>query len=281
MMSNTFDNWCGIGEELEHYGVRGQKWGERRYQNPDGSLTAAGRAHYGVGQGGSRRMSRQYNRQVKKLNRLMAKADKGLQRANIEKYNKRAKTAMKVGNVAAGTAAALGLGVHGLGRLAKNLDDKVVESRYRESNRLIDNNHAYDSTTDASHRLLKEGKITSKYKKELDDAAWDKWRDDRQAIKAEEYADRVKNASKRDLVETIQNVKRYATYAAAGTAAVSYGVAAVSKLQARAAKIRLTDAGHQKAVQKARAQVEKMEKMFANTPYSELVKQRDKRQNNG
>lgn len=28
--------------ELYHYGIKGQKWGVRRYQNPDGSLTAAG-----------------------------------------------------------------------------------------------------------------------------------------------------------------------------------------------------------------------------------------------
>lgn len=29
--------------ELYHHGVKGQKWGVRRYQNPDGSLTAAGK----------------------------------------------------------------------------------------------------------------------------------------------------------------------------------------------------------------------------------------------
>lgn len=34
---------------LEHYGVKGQKHGQRRYQNEDGSLTAEGREHYGVG----------------------------------------------------------------------------------------------------------------------------------------------------------------------------------------------------------------------------------------
>lgn len=28
---------------LYHYGIKGQKWGVRRYQNPDGSLTAAGK----------------------------------------------------------------------------------------------------------------------------------------------------------------------------------------------------------------------------------------------
>lgn len=36
---------------LMHHGVPGQKWGTRRWQNPDGSLTAEGRAHYGVGDG--------------------------------------------------------------------------------------------------------------------------------------------------------------------------------------------------------------------------------------
>lgn len=38
-----------IYESLEHSGVKGQKWGVRNYQNPDGSLTEAGRIHYGKG----------------------------------------------------------------------------------------------------------------------------------------------------------------------------------------------------------------------------------------
>ena len=32
-------------EELYHYGIKGMRWGIRRYQNPDGSLTPAGRKH--------------------------------------------------------------------------------------------------------------------------------------------------------------------------------------------------------------------------------------------
>lgn len=32
-----------------HHGVKGQRWGERQWQNKDGSLTPAGRIHYGIG----------------------------------------------------------------------------------------------------------------------------------------------------------------------------------------------------------------------------------------
>lgn len=34
------------GPHLEHHGILGMKWGVRRYQNKDGSLTAAGRKRY-------------------------------------------------------------------------------------------------------------------------------------------------------------------------------------------------------------------------------------------
>lgn len=33
-------------EALYHHGIKGQKWGVRKYQNPDGSLTEAGKRRY-------------------------------------------------------------------------------------------------------------------------------------------------------------------------------------------------------------------------------------------
>lgn len=40
-----------MDDVLIHHGVKGQKWGVRRYQNYDGSLTAMGKRHYYVGEG--------------------------------------------------------------------------------------------------------------------------------------------------------------------------------------------------------------------------------------
>lgn len=43
-----FDENMSVSEYLEHYGVPKMKWGIRRYQNEDGTLTALGRIHYGL-----------------------------------------------------------------------------------------------------------------------------------------------------------------------------------------------------------------------------------------
>ena len=46
-------------DELQHWGIKGQKWGQRRYQNKDGSLTPAGQ--------------KRYNKEVEKLKKEKAK----------------------------------------------------------------------------------------------------------------------------------------------------------------------------------------------------------------
>jgi poly-D-alanine transfer protein DltD len=45
--------------ELYHHGIKGMHWGVRRYQNPDGTLTAAGKLH-------DRMADRQTRREAKK-----------------------------------------------------------------------------------------------------------------------------------------------------------------------------------------------------------------------
>lgn len=38
--------YCTRTDELQHWGIKGQKWGVRRFQNEDGSLTPAGKERY-------------------------------------------------------------------------------------------------------------------------------------------------------------------------------------------------------------------------------------------
>ena len=38
---------ANLEDYLQHWGIKGMKWGRRRYQNKDGSLTPAGKARYG------------------------------------------------------------------------------------------------------------------------------------------------------------------------------------------------------------------------------------------
>lgn len=39
-------------KELYHHGIKGQKWGYRRYQNEDGTFTEAGKERYNVNESG-------------------------------------------------------------------------------------------------------------------------------------------------------------------------------------------------------------------------------------
>ena len=76
--------------ELYHHGVKGMKWGVRRYQNADGSLTAAGR----------KKVSKQYNRHIKQTTARVSRNNKKRYRdaynetadymnnGGIDKYNK-------------------------------------------------------------------------------------------------------------------------------------------------------------------------------------------------
>lgn len=111
---------------LMHHGIKGQKWYRRRFQNEDGTLTAAGKARYGEGtslddgrSGGNSKKSigigaRKKAGEAKKAITDAANARKAKSRVingvKAEYYNKRAekykKVMMVAGGIAVGTLAA-------------------------------------------------------------------------------------------------------------------------------------------------------------------------------
>lgn len=61
---------------LAHHGILGQKWGVRRYQNADGSLTEAGKKHYKADSVDKIDTSEGYNKRIKDVKKAIKINDK-------------------------------------------------------------------------------------------------------------------------------------------------------------------------------------------------------------
>lgn len=80
-------------DELMHHQVKGGKWGVRRWQYPDGSLTPEGRIHYGVGparsESAEKAAERQATEDIYRIREL---------RSDLEKKGKESKELRKAAN---------------------------------------------------------------------------------------------------------------------------------------------------------------------------------------
>lgn len=261
-------------EYLAHHGTKGQKWGVRRYQNPDGSLTAEGCKHYGVAEGGSRSMSRRFNKEMKKLNKLRDRSDVDLQKEKAAQYDKRAKTGLKIAGAGAAIAGAGAAAEYG----GKSLRSQLVSNALRVSkdsewNAKQINSQQYTDDWifwDNQRRQL-DGTELGNWNRIYDtkqNQAYDRYKRNDEALTTKGYTERAEIKDKASLASQIHNG---VMAVGAATAVVGGGIAAYNKIQSTLAKRRITDIGHEKAVAKYKAQVEKMTEMFKNTPYANLV----------
>lgn len=105
-------------EELYHHGIKGQRWGVRRYQNEDGTLTATGRKRQG--------------NTSEKPNDITDK-----RKANLKK-------AIAIG----AAAAAVGLAAYGAYKLNSKVKNNLIEESTRKGRAFI--SRAYTSQKRAS-----------------------------------------------------------------------------------------------------------------------------------
>lgn len=80
--------WCyNYNDSLCHFGILGQKWGVRRYQNPDGTLTPEGRERY-LGNDFDKQIGAVTQATYNVYNRTVDRANRDLSRINKD-FNKR------------------------------------------------------------------------------------------------------------------------------------------------------------------------------------------------
>lgn len=119
--------------ELYHHGIKGMKWGVRRYQNKDGSLTAAGK-----------KRQRGWSEEAKTADDISRKSVKSMSNAELRKLNERTRLETEYKNLHPGavkkgmrfvtTAAAFtgtALALYGNGdklvKIGKTVGSKIVD----------------------------------------------------------------------------------------------------------------------------------------------------------
>ena len=132
--------------ELYHHGIKGQKWGVRRWQNSDGTFNDAGKKRYfGDGAGEN------YHKLSKKITSSMSNENTS-SKQNKTGLSDKQKKALKIGLAVAGTAIA----AYGAYKLADYALDKNYEKQMKAAHDYLQKN-IFDKNVAKESALFSEG----------------------------------------------------------------------------------------------------------------------------
>lgn len=137
-----------MNNELCHYGIKGMKWGIRRYQNEDGSLTPAGR---------KRELKKQERKELKKLDdKYPARSQVRVSKVAVASY----------AGTALATAAAGSALTYGLAKIGRNSEAaKVYTGSRRLFNEMVGRAYVGAGYAYVMHAMF-GGETYQKYKDE-------------------------------------------------------------------------------------------------------------------
>lgn len=137
--------------ELYHFGTKGMKWGRRRYQNEDGSLTDEGRRHYGY----SLKRTIQNIGEARRKKKAAKKRAKALEKARKARAEKRAHEEAKKKAIETGEAS----------EVVKYKNELTVDEKRKIADRLrVDDELAKYAASEAM-RKAEEAARNSKWNK--------------------------------------------------------------------------------------------------------------------
>lgn len=170
-------------DELYHHGIKGQKWGVRRYQNADGTYTMLGKVRYGAGKAArstgrvikkaASKVKEKVVEKYKKANPEKRMNDKELRdyinRINLENSYKQAQESLKSKQFGTKAMRAVGDIIGRAGnKVINRAIDEAVNKMFEKPDKKTDWKEVLNNKGDHSDKEIKEALDRAKNERSLD-----------------------------------------------------------------------------------------------------------------